>query len=82
MCLPDGYAKKVYEGYEGAMIVLALEFAARDPEQEQGGFDPPALATLRVRVYTAVGFADYDAYQAGLAPGERHHRLVRPSPLC
>ena len=70
VCLPDGYAKKVYEGYEGAMIVLALEFAARDPEQEQGGFDPPMLATLRVRVYTAVGFANYDAkddaYQAGL----------------
>ena len=71
VCMPDGYAKKVKEGYEGAMIVLALEFAARDPEQEQGGFDPPALATLRVRVYTAVGFTEYDgepdAYRSGLA---------------
>ena len=69
--LPDGYALKVKDGYEGAMIVLALEYAARDPEQEQGGFDPPALATLRVRVYTAVGFTEYDgkpdAYLSGLA---------------
>ena len=69
--LPDGYALKVKQGYDGAMIVLAAEFAARDSQEEQGGFDTPALTTLQVRVYTAVGFAEYagkpNAYQAGLA---------------
>ena len=71
VCLPDGYAKKVESGYEGAMIVLSVEFAAADPDQQQGHFDTPARVTLRVQVYTATGFGDWDgrpdAYQAGLA---------------
>ena len=71
VCLPDGYAKKVEAGYEGAMIVLSVEFAVADPDQQQGGFDTAARVTLRVQVYTATGFGDYDAkddaYQAGLA---------------
>ena len=71
VCLPEGYAKKVEAGYEGAMIVLSVEFATADPDQQQGHFDTPARVNLRVQVYTATGFGDYDgrpdAYQAGLA---------------
>ena len=68
--LPDGYAAKVEQGYEGAMIVLSVEFAAADPDERQGGFDTPTRTNLRVHVYTAVGFANKDgennAYLAGL----------------
>ena len=69
--LPDGYAQKVKRGYEGAMIVLAVEYSAADYDEQQGDFNTPTRTTLQVRVYTAVGFAVYnakpDAYQAGLA---------------
>ena len=69
--LPDGYAQKVKQAYEGAMIVLAVEYSAADYDEEQGDFNTPTRTTLQVRVYTAVGFAVYnakpDAYQAGLA---------------
>ena len=70
VCLPDGYAKKVEDGYEGAMIVLSVSFAAADPDEQKGDFDAPVRVTLSVDVYTATGFSAYDAkpdaYQSGL----------------
>ena len=71
VCLPDGHALKLEEGYDGALIVLSVSFAAADPDEQQGAFDAPIRATLSADVYTATGFGDYDAkpdaYQAGLA---------------
>ena len=71
VCLPDGYALKVKQGYDGALIVLSVSFAAADPGEQKGDFDAPVRATLSVDVYTATGFGDYDAkpdaYQAGLS---------------
>ena len=69
--LPDGYDQKAEQGYTGSRIMLSVEFSAADPNEQKGAFDTPTSTNLRVQVYTATGFADYDAqpdaYLAGLA---------------